>query len=49
MNKYFKLLTGCIMSLIAGVSISVINPVVFGVVAASAGVTASLYFFARAE
>lgn len=37
MNKYFKLTTVCVMSIVAGVAVACINPLTAGVVVAAAG------------
>lgn len=49
MNKYFKLLTGCVMSVIAGVAISFVNAETVGILVAAAGILASSYYFAEAK
>lgn len=41
MNKYFKLLTGCVISCLAGFSITLLNPISIGVLVTSLG---SIYF-----
>lgn len=49
MNKYFKLLTICVMSCVAGVAVACINPVTVGIGVAAAGCLFGGYKFLRAE
>lgn len=49
MNKYFKLLTGCVMSVTAGVAISFVNAETVGILVATVGILASSYYFAKAK
>lgn len=37
MNKYFTLLTRCVLSVIAGVGVALINPVTLGIIVACVG------------
>ena len=49
MNKYFKLLTGCSLSVIAGIAVTLMDPVTIGIFVAAAGIIVSGYKFLRAE
>lgn len=49
MNKYFKLLSYSVLSCIAGLAVSIINPVVLGVLVASAGIIVSGYYFIKED
>lgn len=49
MNKYFKLLTGCSLSVIAGIAVTLMDPVTIGIFIAAAGIIVSGYKFLRAE
>lgn len=49
MNKYFKLLTGCVLSVIAGAAVALVDPETVGVLVAAAGIIVSSYYFAKAK
>lgn len=49
MNKYFKLLTMCVLSAIAGLAIAMINPVHIGIIIALVGMIYSGIKFMKAE
>jgi hypothetical protein len=49
MNKYFKLTTVCVMSIVAGAAVACINPITAGITVAAVGCLYGGVLFLRAE